>query len=99
MRDFCGSNRLPKARPGPLSGICAVSAIALLSAVPAANATVINVIDVIPNSDSAEARQSSEPSLAVNPFNTSQMIAGSQLRRRNPLLQEHQRRHDMDRLR
>ena len=45
MRDFGGSNRLPKARPGPLSGICAASAIALLSAIPTANAAVINVID------------------------------------------------------
>jgi hypothetical protein len=35
------------------------------------------VIDVIPNSDSAEAFQSSEPSLTVNPLNTSQMLAGS----------------------
>jgi hypothetical protein len=77
MQDSGRSNRLPNARLGPLSGICAVSVVALLSAIPAASAAVINVVDVIPNSDSAEAFQNSEPSLAVNPLNTSQMIAGS----------------------
>lgn len=77
MQDSGRSNRLPNARLGPLSGICAVSVVALLSAIPAASAAVINVVDVIPNSDSAEAFQNSEPSLAVNPLNTLQMIAGS----------------------
>jgi hypothetical protein len=51
--------------------------IALLCAAPAARAAVINVIDVIPNSDSSEALQNSEPSLGVNPLNPSQMIAGT----------------------
>jgi hypothetical protein len=58
-------------------GAVAAALIALLSAIPAARAAIINVVDVIPNSDSAEALQNSEPSLAVNPLNTSQMIAGS----------------------
>jgi hypothetical protein len=55
----------------------AAAVIALLSAVPAARAAGINVVDVIPNSDSSEALQNSEPSLGVNPLNPSQMIAGT----------------------
>jgi hypothetical protein len=62
---------------GLLSGVSAVAVIALLSAVPAARAAVIHVVDVIPNSESSEAFQNSEPSLAVNPLNPSQMIAGT----------------------
>jgi PEP-CTERM motif-containing protein len=58
-------------------GTVAAAVIALLSAVPGARAAVINVVDVIPNSDSAEALQNSEPSLGVNPLNPSQMIAGT----------------------
>ena|SRR5215831_5136214 len=37
----------------------------------------IRIIDVIPASDSAETGQNSEPSIAVNPVNTDQIIAGS----------------------
>jgi hypothetical protein len=77
MQDLCVSNRLSNARPGLLSGVCAVSVIALLSAIPAASAAVINVIDVIPNAASAETEQNSEPSLAVNPSNPNQMISGA----------------------
>jgi hypothetical protein len=37
----------------------------------------LKIIDVIPAGDSAEAEQNSEPSIAVNPLDTSQIIAGS----------------------
>jgi hypothetical protein len=77
MLDLWRSNRLPNARRGLLSGMCAVSVIALLTAAPAARADVINVIDVIPNSDSAETGQNSEPSIGVNPTNPNQMIVGA----------------------
>jgi hypothetical protein len=49
--------------PPSVFGTVAAAVIALLSAVPAARAAVINVVDVIPNSDSSEALQNSEPSL------------------------------------
>jgi hypothetical protein len=81
MPYLCTSIRLRDGRAGRHLGLCsgvgAAAVIALLSAIPAAYAAVINVVDVIPNSDSAEAFQNSEPSLAVNPLDTSQMIAGS----------------------
>src|SRR5207237_10488798 len=57
-------------------GIVGAAVIGLSSAFPAARSAVINVVDVIPNSDSAEALENSEPSLGVNPLNPSQMIAG-----------------------
>jgi hypothetical protein len=60
-----------------LSGVCAAAVITLLAVPPAARADTINVIDVIPNSQSAESDQSSEPSLAVNPLNPNQMVAGT----------------------
>jgi hypothetical protein len=50
---------------------------ALLFLAPMARADVIPVIDIIPNSDSGESGQNSEPSLAVNPLNPNQMIAGA----------------------
>src|SRR5437763_6862732 len=37
----------------------------------------IKIIDVIPSGDSGETAQDSEPSIAVNPLNTDQIIAGS----------------------
>ena len=37
----------------------------------------VRVVDVIPNSDSAEAYQHSEPSLAVDPFDPTQIIVGA----------------------
>ena len=37
----------------------------------------IRIVDVIPAADSAETGQNSEPSIAVNPLNTDQIIAGS----------------------
>ena len=37
----------------------------------------IRIIDVIPSADSGETEQNSEPSIAVNPLDTSQIIAGS----------------------
>jgi hypothetical protein len=64
-------------RPGLLSGVCAVSVIALLSAAPAARADIINVVDVIPNSQSAETGQNSEPSIAVDPLNPNMMVSGT----------------------
>jgi hypothetical protein len=55
-------------------------AAALLSlaalAVPAM-AGPITIVDIIPNSDSSETQQNSEPSIAVNPLNPSQVIAGA----------------------
>jgi hypothetical protein len=36
-----------------------------------------NIIDIIPNIASAESEQNSEPSLAVDPFDPGQMIAGA----------------------
>jgi hypothetical protein len=35
------------------------------------------LVDIIPNSDSSETGQNSEPSIAVNPLNPTQMIAGA----------------------
>jgi hypothetical protein len=35
------------------------------------------LVDLIPNSDSAETYQNSEPSLAVDPLDPTQMIAGA----------------------
>jgi len=35
----------------------------------------LNIVDIIPNGDSAESDQNSEPSLAVNPLDPRQMIA------------------------
>ncbi|HKA05896.1 MAG TPA: hypothetical protein VKD71_01480, partial [Gemmataceae bacterium] len=37
----------------------------------------LNIVDIIPNGDSAESGQNSEPSLAVDPLDPRQMIAGS----------------------
>jgi hypothetical protein len=59
------------------SGASAVALMGLLSAVPAARAAVIHVVDVIPNAASAETGQNSEPSLAVDPLDPTQMISGS----------------------
>jgi len=58
-------------------GLSVATVIVLLSVAQASRAAVINVIDVIPNSDGSEAFQNSEPSLGVNPLNPLQMIAGS----------------------
>jgi hypothetical protein len=38
---------------------------------------VFRVVDIIPHDDSIEANQNSEPSIAVNPVNPMQMLAGS----------------------
>jgi hypothetical protein len=38
---------------------------------------ITKLVDVIPSSDSSETDQNSEPSLAVNPKNTSQIIVGA----------------------
>lgn len=48
-----------------------------LAAAAPAWAGVINVVDVIPSSQSSETSQNSEPSLAVDPLNPNNMIAGS----------------------
>lgn len=64
-------------RFGLLSGMSAAVVMVLLSSAPASRAAIINVVDVIPTSDSSEAFQNSEPSLGVNPLNPLQMIAGS----------------------
>ena len=60
-----------------LAELSAEAVIALLSMDPAARAVVISVVDVIPNSDSSETFQNSEPSLGVDPLNPLQMIAGT----------------------
>ena len=60
-----------------LSGVSVVAVIGLLSAAPAVRATTIQVVDIIPNSQSAETGQNSEPSLAVNPLNPNQMISSA----------------------
>jgi PEP-CTERM motif len=57
--------------------LAAAPALAVLLAAGAAEATLIPVIDVIPNSASAETAQNSEPSLAVNPLNPNTMISGA----------------------
>jgi hypothetical protein len=76
MQNF-DSGGLPIARQGLLTGVCAASAITLLTAIPAASAAVTDVVDVIPNAASAETDQNSEPSLAVNPLNSNQLIVGT----------------------
>ena len=38
---------------------------------------VFRVVDIIPHDDSIESNQNSEPSIAVNPVNPMQMLAGS----------------------
>jgi hypothetical protein len=38
---------------------------------------VLRLVDIIPQSDSGETAQNSEPSIAVNPVNPMQMIAGT----------------------
>jgi hypothetical protein len=38
---------------------------------------VFRVVDIIPQSDSGESAQNSEPSIAVNPVNPAQMITGA----------------------
>ena len=58
-----------------IAGLSVGAVIPLLSMAPAARAALINVVDVIPNSDSSETFQNSEPSLGVNPLDPSQMIA------------------------
>jgi hypothetical protein len=64
-------------RPGRIAGASAGLLIALvLSTIPAA-ASIINIVDVIPNSASAENGQNSEPSLAVNPLNPNMMVSGT----------------------
>src|SRR5215813_14668920 len=35
------------------------------------------LVDIVPNDDSAESDQNSEPSIAVNPLNPAQMVAGA----------------------
>lgn len=42
-----------------------------------AAAATLKIVDIIPNTDSAESDQNSEPSLAVDPLDPTQMIAGS----------------------
>jgi len=54
-----------------------VAVAAMLFVARMAQAGVIPVIDIIPTSDSAETGQNSEPSIAVNPLNPNQMIAGA----------------------
>jgi PEP-CTERM motif-containing protein len=63
--------------PMSLAAACAVSAAAQLSMCGPANAFVIPVVDVIPVGASNETGQNSEPSLAVNPTDPSQMISGT----------------------
>ena len=41
------------------------------------------LVDIVPNSDSSETEQNSEPSIAVNPLNPMQMIAGAFAKKTN----------------
>jgi len=59
------------------SKLLSLALITCLSIAGAAHATPITLVDIIPASDSAETAQNSEPSLAVNPTNPTQMIAGT----------------------
>jgi PEP-CTERM motif len=69
--------RRARRRARLLSGASVAAAVALLSTSTAVRADFIPVIDVIPKTDSAESGQNSEPSIAVNPLNPNQMIAGA----------------------
>ena len=60
-----------------MRGISAMAMMVLMSLAPTTRAGPIQVIDVIPVGASAETGQNSEPSLAVNPLNPSQMISGA----------------------
>src|SRR5215467_2932200 len=77
MKDLCLLSRFPVFHSSgrPLAGMSAVPIVALLCAAPAARA--ITVTDVIPNAASNETRQNSEPSIAVNPLNSNQMVSGT----------------------
>src|SRR5260370_12131065 len=44
---------------------------------PKESAMPVAIVDIIPQTDSAETGQTSEPSIATNPTDWSQMIAGS----------------------
>jgi len=78
MRGLPEPNGLPEARLTWVAGMCAASAVALLSATVPANAGyIIPVIDIIPNAASAETGQNSEPSIAVDPLNPNTMISGA----------------------
>src|ERR1043166_4464672 len=39
-------------------------------------ATALSIVDIIPNNDSGETSQNSEPSLGVDPLDPNQMVAG-----------------------
>jgi hypothetical protein len=77
MTHIYGWDRSSIAGLGSLSRLYAASVIALLSAMPVANAAVINVIDVIPVGASAETGQNSEPSIAVDPLDPMNMVSGA----------------------
>lgn len=54
------------------------ASIALISsAASGARADAINIVDIIPSSQSAETGRNAEPSIAVNPLNPLQMVAGA----------------------
>ena len=55
-----------------------IACLSVAGAVYAGPVTIINTeVDVIPNGASAETQQNSEPSIAVNPNNQSQLISGA----------------------
>jgi hypothetical protein len=57
--------------------LCTTALITCLSVVGTAHAVVIKEVDVIPFAISAETQQNAEPSIGVNPLNTSQLVSGA----------------------
>jgi hypothetical protein len=57
--------------------LASVALAAVIFLAPIARADIIPVIDIIPNADSSETGQNSEPSIAVDPLNSNQMISGA----------------------
>src|SRR5882724_3039354 len=71
----------PRSEAAPVKGVALpLSAVATTSSLTSLSLQnpnpAIEIVDIIPQSDSAEADQNSEPSLAVNPLDPTQMVAG-----------------------
>jgi hypothetical protein len=61
----------------PFPVVCATAVVACVAFAHTAQADTINVIDIIPATQSSETGQNAEPSLAVDPRNPNNMIAGT----------------------
>jgi hypothetical protein len=75
-----GGAEMPLADQQTMSGPAApdlFQSSAMSAAQATAASSALQIVDIIPNSDSAESGENSEPSLAVNPLNPAQMIAGT----------------------